>query len=139
MCHALYLEHSRRFGYLLCLPWCCITLYEPYYTGGPALPIASCLFVVCHICLPSTLLPVPRPLLLSSPYQDWPSLAHMLLDSVMKLMVHSTAVGESQGESPVKCCTLDPTGQQLARKLLELALELGVEVRWRGSGWGWGG
>ena len=56
----------------------------------------------------------------------------------MKLMVHSTAVGEGQGESPVKCCTLDPVEQQLARKLLELALELGVEVGW---GWerSWGG
>ena len=52
--------------------------------------------------------------------------------------MHSASAVEGQGESPVKSRTLDPEQQQLARKLLELALDLGVEVRggvgWEGSG-----
>ena len=48
--------------------------------------------------------------------------------------MHSASAVESQGESPVKSRTLDPEQQQLARKLLELALDLGVEV-WGGVGW----
>ena len=47
-------------------------------------------------------------------------------------MMHSAAAAEGRGESPVRCHTLDPEEQQLARKLLDLALELGVEV-WGGA------
>ena len=43
-------------------------------------------------------------------------------------MMHSAAAAEGRGESPVRCRTLDPEEQQLARKLLDLALVLGVEV-----------
>lgn len=43
-------------------------------------------------------------------------------------VTHSAAAGGGGGESPLQYGTLDPEEQQLARKLLELALELGIEV-----------
>ena len=43
-------------------------------------------------------------------------------------MTHSIATVAGVGESLLQCGTQDPEEQHLARKLLELALELGIEV-----------